>query len=167
MNNDDIKQQIRQDSIQHANQQRIFYEKEPRWISTTSWCIGGVALLLCLIAELSIDSFKSDTSVLMFFLFPIIGGFGFAVQTYFILSIIFHGGKAVRKGTIVVANKGGEILNSATVTVAKKITTAVEKGKMEAKLEQEKTFLREQVHDLEIQQLQQRIAELEKKMKNK
>lgn len=166
MNEQDIKQRIKQQSIYNAGGQGITYTEPPTWISTTSWWIGGVVAFITFFAFLA--NVKSNDGVNVFGAFFCALFYGFILKglSRAIFYGIYHGGRYAKQGAIAATKEGSKLLDNATAAVAKKITIAVEKGKAEAKLEQEKQEkqkLKERVTDLELQYLRQRIDELEKK----
>lgn len=59
------------------------------------------------------------------------------------------------------------IIKGEVLSVAEKVTKAIENGKNNAKLENEKELLKQKINDLEIQQLKKRISDLEEQLKNK
>lgn len=168
MDQEQIKQQLRQDAIRNANHQGIHYEEDPAWISVTSWWIGGIVGVICLIGMLASGG-KEDPGVA--FLIGIMTGgiFGLLAKgiSYAILVGVCQGGKVVKKGAIVAANKGSELFDSTATTIAQKVTSAVETGKAKAEVSLEKQKLKERIQDLELQRLQKRVSELEKELNNK
>lgn len=168
MNNEDIKQQIRQDSIRNANHQGINYEEDPAWISATSWWIGGIIGVICLVGTLASGG-KEDpgTTVLIGIMSGGILGLLAKGISYAILIGMCQGGKIVKKGAIVAANKGSEIFDSTATTIAQKVTSAVETGKAKAEVSLEKQKLKERMQDLELQRLQKRVRQLEEELSPK
>lgn len=161
-NNLEIKQKLKKDSIKNASLQGVNYKEKPSWIYYVSWIIGGIIGLISFFALL-IDKNEIYSAILAGVSFCLSS----AIISYIILLAFFYGSKFVKKGAIIVAKKSSSIIDSTTTNITKKISTAMEKGKDEAKLEQEKRFLKEKIKDLELQNLQNRIAELEKELHKK
>ena len=163
MDKEDIKQRIRLQSIQNAEKQGITYSENPAWISTVSWWIGGVTALISFFAAISLLEEQKGAA----FLAGPFYGLLFKGLSYAILCGIYYGGKYAKQGVVSATKEGGKLLDNATTVVAKKITIAIEKGKREAEIEQEKHMLNKQVADLELQYLRKRVEELEKRIDGK
>ena len=152
MNNDysDLQKKLKQESIENASLQGIDYSepsKPPTWISYGSWGFGAICGFIFFVGILT----ENEN-----LLGSLVGGIIFCLIikaiSYSILRIFFEGGKLVKKGATIVTTK---------------IATAVEKEHQKSRLEQEKKFLKERINDLELQNLRNRVAELEKELHNK
>lgn len=163
MNEQDIKQRIKQQSLYNAGKQGICYTEDPTWISTISWWIGGIVGFISFFVLLGSEGVNVIESVMGTLLY----GLSFKGLAYVILCGIYYGGKCAKQGAVAATKEGSRLLDNATTAVAKKITIAVEKGKTEAKVEHEKQMLHKQMTDLELQYLRKRVEELEKKVNDK
>ena len=168
MNQGDIKQQIRAQALHNADQRGITYKEDPAWISVISWWIGGImGVMFTVIMLLAEKNTRQPIEMAVFIVSGITSAIMFKAISHIILVCLFHGGKIVKQGAVAATKEGSKLLDDATSAVAKKITIAVERGEAEAKIEQEKQRLKEQITDLELQQLRKRVEELEKQVDNK
>ena len=168
-NNSDIKQQIKQKSIDKAIQNGT-YEEIPSWISQTSWGISIFISIIgfCMLIQDSAGHGAGEVAAVIFSLISTL--FGLIIYKFIIYAVLVGIYKIfinVPKTIGYVADKGSKAIDSVGVTVVKKAQTIMENAKEENKIEQEKQILKNRINDLELQKLKKRVAELESELNNK
>lgn len=167
-NNTSIQEQLRQQALKNTEKQNPSKEGEaPSWISPASWWIGGITAFVVKIAIIANIDRRTPEDFFAPLGIAIVTCFVVKVCSYAILEWLCSAAKSAKTGASAVAKASSKKFDSITSAVAEKVTKAIENGKNNAKLENEKELLKQKVNDLEIQQLKKRISDLEQQLKNK
>lgn len=165
--NQSIQNKLRQDALSNVGKQDVQHEETPTWISSTSWGIGIIVAIIVKIAIVANMDRMTSEGIFFPLIAAIIAGLIAKVSSHAIILGLCSAAKSAKQGVSVVAKSGSKKIDSITSAVAEKVTRAIENGKNNARLDNEKELLRQKVNDLELQQLKKRISELEEKLKNK
>lgn len=167
-NNTSIQEQLRQQALKNAGNQTPSKEGDvPSWISPASWWIGGIVAFIVKIAIIANIDRRTPEDFFAPLGIAIVTLFFVKVCSYAILTWLCSAAKSAKTGASAVAKASSKKFDSITSAVAEKVTKAIENGKNNAKLENEKELLKQKINDLEIQQLKKRISDLEEQLKDK
>lgn len=161
-----IREQLKHHALNTAIKQKDKKESIASWILPTSWCIGGVVSIIIKSAIASnMDRGTSPSEAFALMILGSIVGLFVVLCSYHLLLALCSVAVSAKKGAGTIVKATSQELDTITSAVAKKVTKAIESGKNEAKIKNEKEILRQKVTDLELQQLKKRISDLEKQLK--
>ena len=167
-NQPSIKEQLKQRALNNAIKQKEEKQNTPSWVLPTSWCIGGIAAIILKASfAANMDGAASASEAFGLMLLGSVVGLLVVLFSYPLLFAMCSVAVSAKKGAGTIVKATSQGLDTITSAAAKKVTKAIESGKNEAKIENEKEMLRQKVTDLELQQLKKRISDLEKQLKEK